>query len=700
MMHPILSNILILSLTGSAVAGVMILIRKLVGKNTGAWWRSLIWVLLLIRLCIPVMVETPLGLITPREPMEVATPSVEAVEGDAPITTPHTEVVPSTNHETTTPKRSTFAWHDVVAVLYVVGLGVSLLLFVVRIMVLQYKISKLTHCKDKTVLQLLDSIKKDMGIKRSITLRLKEGSQVPALCGILRPCIILSKKALYTINVMELQHILRHELTHYKQKDIMKLWLMELAKCIHWFNPIIHAIRPIIEQDIELACDERVLMHIDRRAFASYGQVLVKSSVKKQKKHHLMVTTHFAGKRGKKLKERLVMINHYHRGKIITLGIVLALLLATLLVACTTTLAKEQDAPTTTPEATNATELNEEGKPFSEQRIDLIETNGAFVNQMVSTMNQEVKLMDSIEEYEWDKGEGVYKITLATKVRKYHLTLEANDLMQKLDYNTCTLTIQCIDEGWTLTNPSVEEFKDKIVEPFKTEYRAWKDAQPYEETGNYMTVYSLNQESKKIQLDEETAANIVALMEQADEKINAMELSDTDRAFHNQGIWIHLDALKPEEEWGVAVLMNDNGEAAIGKFNEESPVSEEIYNTIMDIVQLNTDWVDVRQDEIYDLMSVELIYNGDVVKTLTDRGALRTIESTVAEAEFISGGTGCPFSATLRMTRADGTTIDALLATDSCSVLVLGSYGFYDYRKGKLPELFGYDSFYDLMEKN
>ena len=45
------------------------------------------------------------------------------------------------------------------------------------------------------------------------------------------------------ISEKDFQYIVLHELTHYKRRDIFYKWLVQVAVCLHWFNPLVHLIR-------------------------------------------------------------------------------------------------------------------------------------------------------------------------------------------------------------------------------------------------------------------------------------------------------------------------------------------------------------------------------------------------------------------------------------------------------------------------
>jgi len=68
------------------------------------------------------------------------------------------------------------------------------------------------------------------------------------------------------------------------------------------------------------------------------------------------------------------------------------------------------------------------------------------------------------------------------------------------------------------------------------------------------------------------------------------------------------------------------------------------------------------------------------------------IEQMLSGAKMLKGGTACPYTASIILTRADGTQGIVALATDSCAVFKSGDT-YYDYSDGDNSELLGYFGF-------
>ena len=93
----------------------------------------------------------------------------------------------------------------------------------------------------------------------------------PFVRGILKPIIYLPAG----LSPEEEEYILFHEKTHIRRLDHITRLLAYLACCVHWFNPLVWLAYRISEQDMELACDERVLNTLGKRITKQYSSSIL-----------------------------------------------------------------------------------------------------------------------------------------------------------------------------------------------------------------------------------------------------------------------------------------------------------------------------------------------------------------------------------------------------------------------------------------
>lgn len=73
----------------------------------------------------------------------------------------------------------------------------------------------------------------------------------------------------------EADYIILHEQTHIRRLDYLVKPLAFLALCIHWFNPLVWAAFHFAMKDMEMSCDESVLLHSQKDIRADYSKSLL-----------------------------------------------------------------------------------------------------------------------------------------------------------------------------------------------------------------------------------------------------------------------------------------------------------------------------------------------------------------------------------------------------------------------------------------
>ena len=96
----------------------------------------------------------------------------------------------------------------------------------------------------------------------------------PFVLGIIRPRIFFP----FQMPEEDIPYVLAHEQMHIKRKDNWWKPLGFVLLTIHWFNPIMWLAYVLFCRDIELACDEKVIMKLGRKARADYSKALLACS--------------------------------------------------------------------------------------------------------------------------------------------------------------------------------------------------------------------------------------------------------------------------------------------------------------------------------------------------------------------------------------------------------------------------------------
>ena len=88
---------------------------------------------------------------------------------------------------------------------------------------------------------------------RQLNLKVSPDAPTAMATGTLFPTIWINSQ---TLKSPQLNSILLHELTHLKQFDPTLKWLIQLAKRVFWWNPLVHLLIKKIDLLIEMRCDQ------------------------------------------------------------------------------------------------------------------------------------------------------------------------------------------------------------------------------------------------------------------------------------------------------------------------------------------------------------------------------------------------------------------------------------------------------------
>lgn len=171
------------------------------------------------------------------------------------------------------------------------------------------------------ILNLMDALKKEQGIKAKIECKTCSGISSPMMVGFFRPVILMPS---IQLSENELIFILRHELTHFKRRDLWYKTIVLAATVLHWFNPIVYFMARATSVQCEIACDALVLENENMQTRKQYGETII-AVVRGGKAHQTALSTNFyGGKRGMKNRIASMLDGKRKKAGVTILCIVLA----------------------------------------------------------------------------------------------------------------------------------------------------------------------------------------------------------------------------------------------------------------------------------------------------------------------------------------------------------------------------------------
>jgi beta-lactamase regulating signal transducer with metallopeptidase domain len=101
--------------------------------------------------------------------------------------------------------------------------------------------------------------RKRMGIRGKVGLKVGYRGMKPAVCGLLRPVIIVPRNLAPTLGSRHLRDVLFHELAHIKRHDLWVNFAQNVLQVLYFYNPLLILVNRAIRRLREEAADETVL---------------------------------------------------------------------------------------------------------------------------------------------------------------------------------------------------------------------------------------------------------------------------------------------------------------------------------------------------------------------------------------------------------------------------------------------------------
>lgn len=261
------------SLELSAIILLLLAFSPLLERRYSAKCRYYLWAVIFVALLLPVRAKIALTL--PEVFQPILPQSINAsVSGTAAVA----DTVKA------------WDWHQYAELLWAVGVFCFLAWhFYQHLRFLSAVRRWSDDIKNVDILKQFVHTKAELGIRDRIAIKSCACIQTPMVIGLLRPVVLLPR---INIPLDELPLILRHELVHYKRKDLWYKVLMMIASAIHWFNPIVHLMVRSALNLCEISCDEEVLQGHDAKGRAQYGEAII-GVVRNRSAYHTALSTNF-----------------------------------------------------------------------------------------------------------------------------------------------------------------------------------------------------------------------------------------------------------------------------------------------------------------------------------------------------------------------------------------------------------------------
>lgn len=331
-------HILYASLAASIIIVLLFLVKRFLGDRLSARVYHMLWILVLIRLMMPFEIESPYN-ITDLFPEGYSIGYSQedlnnsAHEGNGNIIRPTFTGLDGANNQT-----AADSWVNItmISVIWLIGC-VTMTAFYAFAALRFKRISRnFTEVCDPDIMAIAQQSCARLKITKSIPVYTDTYFHSPCITGIFNPKICLPQNISEQIQYHQLEHVLLHELAHYKRKDLIYSIGAVISVIIHWFNPLVWLAIREMRYDREVVADLYVLELLGETAVVPYGTTLIKlASLFPARSAPLNFASFNETKTA--LERRIHMIRSFREGayRIPALTVIIVLLLGTLTLSLT-----------------------------------------------------------------------------------------------------------------------------------------------------------------------------------------------------------------------------------------------------------------------------------------------------------------------------------------------------------------------------
>lgn len=412
----LLNNLMQIGLTVSLAALVPLILRRLMKKRYPARMVCVVWAILALRLLIPVQLTLPQApvQVMPRTSYVVQSDQTAFRQAGLPVAQNPTRWVTGTQAQTLsaadTGTVKTVDITDILLTLWLAGVIACVLWQGIGYYRLIRSLKGTSRSVERAELHtILQEQCADLVIDREIPLRVSSAADCPMLAGFIHPTLYLPDER---ISRTDAAFIFRHELTHYKHGDLWLKLLLLAARCLHWFNPLVHLIARFAQEDIEAACDDAVVRGHDGAYRRAYGETILRSAIAQSQKRKALVSCF--GDDKKTLMRRFEgLFDKSVKKRGVALVVMIALLVGSL--GCVVAVGEKKPNQTTEERALmmantfaqayvdeDTEAFNKYLVPNSENLVDNFTTGAAVYKRYVTKYEPETQTALIVYEYEYD----------------------------------------------------------------------------------------------------------------------------------------------------------------------------------------------------------------------------------------------------------------------------------------------------------
>ena len=276
----------------------IVLLLRVLFQKAPRWVAVALWALVAVRLLVPVLPSSPVGVV-PSTHVEQVIETIVPPTPSAPKTPSMPSAAPPSTDTAlvgTEAKAPVWSVSQTLFGVWAVGAAAMLTYAIVSTVRLSRRMREATKWQDR-VFQ-------------------SERCDSPFVLGWIRPRIYIP----YGLSEEERDFVLAHERAHLRRGDHLIKPFGFLLLSVYWFQPLLWVAYVCLCRDIEAACDEKVIAGLEEHERRRYSHTLVSLGVERRRIAACPVAFGEVG-----LKERVKRVMHYKKPTVWIVAIVLVL---------------------------------------------------------------------------------------------------------------------------------------------------------------------------------------------------------------------------------------------------------------------------------------------------------------------------------------------------------------------------------------
>lgn len=258
------------SAAASVVAAVILGLKLLFHDKLDARWHYLIWLVLLVRMLVPVQLDkirTPVSLFGSIPVLRWLGMGERAV---------HRAGFDGTAHA--------------LFLGYLAGTAAFLLYDLTGYLLLRLRIASAKEGvpgdsgrssifrASEGVCRRVEETAQKYGLKACSQICVQD-TPTPYVCGLWKTALVLTREMACRLEAQDRaagafdpdEAVIVHELLHRKYKDVPVNFLIRLVRALNWFNPFLWYVTGVVQNDGEALCDQRVLEYLEQKREGENG---------------------------------------------------------------------------------------------------------------------------------------------------------------------------------------------------------------------------------------------------------------------------------------------------------------------------------------------------------------------------------------------------------------------------------------------